>query len=400
MRLHIHYSLYYLISVSLYAFLLAFFPIHCESIGFEPFEIALLTIAATLAPMVGAPLTLHFAHTHAAPARLILMLIVCAILSYLPLLSLMSFWPCMFFWFVCLACKRGADSLIDAQAIRDSAVGKILFERVRLWGSIGFLISSIGMGLFVRRFGIASVLYFGLLVLVSILLIASLVRPSLSTQSGAQSSGGTATPFFSKAVKSSPFVFLLLTMLFNSASHAAYYTYFSLYLSHLNWGPIEIAACWNIGVLAEIIIFIVFQRICRHMSLERILQISMILTALRWAILFISDYTPVILCSQLLHGFSYGTCYLASMKLVHEILPDSVRDRGLGWLTAVGLGLGSILGRLLFGHLAQSSADYTEIPQLFLISSLIALFGILASLGVRTTTRLLPDSTLLQESKQ
>jgi PPP family 3-phenylpropionic acid transporter len=292
----------------------------------------------------------------------------------------------MFFWFFCLGFKRGADSLVDAQAIRDSAAGKILFERARLWGSIGFLISSIGMGLLVKHLGISAILYFGLLVLLSILVVAALLRPSLGAHAGTHHSEGSPSGFFSTAVKSTSFILLLLTMLFNSASHSAYYTYFSLYLNHLDWGAIEIASCWNIGVVAEILIFLVFRRLNKRISLARILQISMVFTALRWAILFATDNTIVILCSQTLHGFSYGTCYLASMKLVHDILPNSIRDRGLGWLTAVGLGLGSILGRLLFGYLAQSFANYSELPTLFLISSGIALLGVVASLGIKSNS--------------
>ena len=101
---------------------------------------------------------------------------------------------------------------------------------------------------------------------------------------------------------------------------------------------------------------------------------------LRWLILALRHDTNLILLSQSLHAFTFGGLFLASMKLMHDIMPEHLRDRGQAYIQAVGLGLGCLAGQWYFGFQAEQLNSYQEIPQLYLQSAAFTFIALLLSL--------------------
>jgi MFS transporter, PPP family, 3-phenylpropionic acid transporter len=145
------------------------------------------------------------------------------------------------------------------------------------------------------------------------------------------------------------FLLLLGAVALTWASHGPLYVYLSLYLKGLGWSGQMISLAWNVGVFAEILVFSFFYRLEGRFALMTIFRVSIFLALVRWLILANFTNPLCILASQALHAFSFGAFYLASIKLAFRTLPDDMRDRGQGFLTGLGSGLGSFLGRMAAG---------------------------------------------------
>lgn len=376
---HRSYSVYYFAAVSFHAFILGFFPIHCRELAFGPFQIAMLSAIGTLATIFAGPMALSLAHHRMGARGVVLLLSALALGAFLPLFAITSFVPVMLSWFAVQLLRRGADSVVDAQAVRDSAHGSIRFEHVRVWGSVGFIGFLAASGELLDAFGSQSIVITGAVLLLGALVVQPLVAPLLASAPARLSIRPGVSPADLRAIFRGPVGRLLVANALVWGSHSALYVYLSLYLEALGSSGRFISLVWNVGVCAEIFFLFLFPTIASRLSLVAIFRVSLASATLRWLLLSFTNDPYVILGTQLLHAFSFGGCYLASTKLVFALLPEDLKDRGQGYLLAAGPGIGSLGGRLLVGWLAGSLASYAQINQLFLVSSLLAALALLVA---------------------
>lgn len=357
------FAIFYFCLFLFLCFQVAYFPLHLSALGFDRWEIAAASTATTLAVISGPPVVLQVAHSMPRLKLLLHAALWVSVALFIPILFLADFNIIVLLWFFCILLNKGAHALVDAQALRDSAQGKISFERVRIWGSIGFVVSSVFLGILLDSFGEQGLIW-GALMLV--------LTPALAARGISFSPRRTDEP---KEVKSQrlprSFLWLLLVNILIWSSHQVFYVYFSLHMKDLGFSGRFMSICWVLAVVSEVVFFTQFQRLEQRYSLIGILQFSIAATVLRWLLLCLSTATSIILAAQLLHALSFGGVYLSSMKLVHGLLPESFKDRGQGYLVAAGAGLGSLLGRLLLTLLAE----HVSIQHLFALSCILALLA-------------------------
>ncbi|MFV1872675.1 MAG: MFS transporter [Oleiphilus sp.] len=225
------------------------------------------------------------------------------------------------------------------------------YSRIRLWGSIGFIFSVVFCGWFFDAAGLA---YFPwvLLVIVTAIFSVSLfgfseVRPSQEAKQAGQA-------FNIQAMKPWVILFFIVSFLLQ-VSHGAYYTYFSIYLGSLDYSKIEIGGLWALGVVAEVLMFIVMHRWLRKSSIETIMIVSLLLTFIRWlATASFADEFWVIVIVQCLHAFSFGAMHVASIQFVHRHFEQQNQGRAQALYSSVGFGAGGALGASLSGFVVSS----------------------------------------------
>jgi PPP family 3-phenylpropionic acid transporter len=251
------------------------------------------------------------------------------------------------------------------------------FERIRVFGSFGFIVTTFLLGFFAKSLGLQLVPVAGIIVLGSAVLaskaIAEVLRDRpLKTSSGGPDSEGAKGYVISYAlICASSFVLW--------SSHAVSGLYFSLYLERLGWSDFEISWAWAVPVAAEVLMFYGFHWLEKAMSLELIMMISMSLGALRWFLLANFQDPAVILLAQTGHAFSFAPLYTCTVRLAHRVLPDQLRDRGQGFLVAAGIGAGNLFGNLVAGLVVSSLPSYGEVYRVFWIPFCLALVGCLCS---------------------
>src|SRR5690606_42123719 len=64
-----------------------------------------------------------------------------------------------------------------------------------------------------------------------------------------------------------------------------YYTFLTLHLEALGYARGWIGALWALGVIAEIVLFLLMARLLARFSLKQLLVASFVLAALRWLLL-------------------------------------------------------------------------------------------------------------------
>ncbi|GAB0056555.1 putative 3-phenylpropionic acid transporter [Candidatus Magnetaquicoccaceae bacterium FCR-1] len=268
----------------------------------------------------------------------------------------------------------GPLALVDATAMEQSIARHWDYGRLRLWGSWGFIVCSLGGGPLSDQFGLGAIpMLIALLLALTALCTTWLPRTSIRHDAGIR----FWTLFERTDVRW--FYFSATMMQF---SHGGYYGFMSLHLQHQGFSRTAIGLLWAIGVLAEVMLMRHSRAWIERVGVARLLTLSLLLATLRWSVYATTVELVWLVGAQLLHAFTFGAFHVASVRRVHDFAPESARGVAQGWLAALSYGVGGGMGMALSGVLLEQ-AGHTA---MFGMLALAAGVGTLAS---RRSERLL-----------
>lgn len=221
------------------------------------------------------------------------------------------------------------------------------YSSIRLWGSIGFVVTVAMIGPMLDMFGVR------LLLPVSLGLFVLIWVFSLLVPEGQQPQSHTGNNERFHWVLRKPEVLALLLICFlMQMSHGPYYTFFSIYMEEHGYSHTAIGQLWALGVVAEVIVFMVMHRWMPRFGARYLMIVSLLLTTLRWLLTaFFPDYVAVIIFSQTLHAASFGIYHAVAIDLIHKMFVGRLQGRGQALYSSVSFGAGGAIGSLLSGYL-------------------------------------------------
>ncbi len=241
-----------------------------------------------------------------------------------------------------------------------------LYGRIRLWGSVGFIVVVLGAGHLLNRLPVDSVLWMAALMLGGIAMV-SFILPEGRTHPHVHDAPGLVSVLARREVRG-----LLAGGILMSAAHGALYVFFSIYLVEAGYSKAVVGWLWTLGVAAEIVVFMVMPRLAARFSLRHILLVAYGCAVVRFLLIgWGVDSLAVLLVAQLLHGATFGAYHAASIAAINQWFAGRLQARGQAIYGSLGFGVGGMLGGLLSGYtwdIAGPAWTYT-------IASLFALIG-------------------------
>ena len=219
------------------------------------------------------------------------------------------------------------------------------YSQIRLWGSIGFIITVVALG---RLFEWLSLDIYpvALVVIMAAIVLSSLWVPNAQPLQGHRLAGEG----FLKQLRSPGVLAFYACVALMQMSHGPYYTFLTLHLERLGYSRGVIGMLWALGVVAEVLVFLVMSRILTRFSVRRVLIASFLLAAVRWVLLgTFADFLWVLLFAQILHAATFGSFHAAAIHFVQRSF--GARQQGQGQaLYAALAGTGGALGALYAGY--------------------------------------------------
>ena len=267
--------------------------------------------------------------------------------------------------------------LIETVAVTGIRSRALDYGRVRLWGSLSFIVASLGAGFIIGRLSPAVVM--PLLVGATTLMILGVhLLPRELAGSAPKSSppvrGGPKLADALAFVRAPLFLLFLLAASFVQASHALYYTFGSLHWRAQGIPDGAIGALWSVGVVAEVALFAVSGRVIAYCGTARLLMLAGLAATLRWAFMAIDPPFFVTALLQTLHAMSFGAAHLAAIHFMTHAVP---MDRGA---TAQGL-YAAIVAGLVLGTVTVASGPLyrTFAGEAYAAMAILALIGAVAA---------------------
>ncbi len=227
------------------------------------------------------------------------------------------------------------------EAMTLTALGRDSHEygRIRLWGSVGFLIIAGSYGALLDRLGNASFPWITLPLLVAALLAAwphRNDRPPDHIATAADAGHLWKRPGVRR---------FLLVALLTQAGFGTFYVFFTLHLQDHGHSGLAVGILWAAGVLAEIVMFWFAPGLIARIGASRLLGWCLAIGALRWAVtaLYAGSFA-IMLAAQLTHAFSFALFQSCLMQQMTEYFPGRRAAAGQSLLYGFSSGVGGVLG--------------------------------------------------------
>jgi len=217
------------------------------------------------------------------------------------------------------------------------------YSMIRLWGSLGFIVIVLLMGVLLESYD-ADIIPLVVMATFAVILISSFMVPEKLNTPHADYS-----PIW-QAIKQPKVLAFLAVCFLMLCSHGPYYTFYTIYLQDQGYSSYTIGGLWALGVIAEVVIFLIMHRLLPLFGARKLLMITLILTSIRWLLIgFFVDSLPVLFLAQLLHAFSFGVFHSVSISLVHDYFTGSHQGRGQALYSSTSYGAGVAIGSLVSG---------------------------------------------------
>jgi MFS transporter, PPP family, 3-phenylpropionic acid transporter len=243
--------------------------------------------------------------------------------------------------------------------------------RVRLWGSLGFMVTVLAAGAFFENFGLK--FFPGAVALgLALLMWSAFTIPDVREDAAHENS---KQPIWQTLVQPNV-AWFFATIALNVLAHMALYVFFSLYCDELGYSKTMIGILWAASVVTEIAWFYSQGRWLPRFSLTAWLIIAAAASALRFA--FVAgqgDVLWILFAAQTLHAISFAANHTVCTALISHHFPGSMRGRGQALYTVLGYGIPGVLGSWAGGLISEAYG----LRSVFWIATGVAMMAMLSA---------------------
>ncbi len=244
------------------------------------------------------------------------------------------------------------------------------YGRVRLWGSVGFIVLVTLSGYALDWQGIELMPWIALLMLVMVTSVTFSLHEEPATQH-AQQPNSVRELLSRKSVLS----FFASTFLM-IAAHSSLYVYYSLYLSDMGYSKSVIGLMWSLGVIAEILFFFYQAPLFRRFGVRKLMLFSLGIAVIRFLMIgWGAQSLAILLVAQVLHAATFGVHHSASVATLQRWFAGSLQARGQALYISISYGLGGTVGGLLL----SACWDTFGARWVYVLAAIMSLLGLIAA---------------------
>lgn len=367
--MHARLSAYYFLHFAFIGVFAPYFGLYLHGIGLSPREIGILlslTLAMRLfAPFLWGSLVDRGVTRHTA-IRLTLLGSIAGLSVYTVgdgfarMLLATAIWA---------FCWNGNLPVVESLAFDYLRERAAQYGRIRMWGSLGFIVAVLGLGHLLDSLPTGSVVHACWLITLGMLAL-SLALPNPPR---CQVPANSTEPGLSATLKTPAVAATLAAGFTMAAAHGSLNLFLSIHLAEQAYSRTAIGVLWSLAVVAEIAVFALMPRIERRFGTRTILLSCFSAAVVRFALIgWWVDRVPVAVFTQVLHALTFGAHHAVSISAINRWFTGASQARGQV-LYASLYGAGSLVGSLASGHVWEETGSAWA----YTASSAFSLVGLL-----------------------
>ncbi len=345
-RLSSNYFFYF----ALLGLISPYLAIFLDGQGFDSRQVGEILAIITATKIIAPSLWAILADKTAKPLLIIRLGALLALVSFSLLYWFTLYWPITFslalftlFWTAILP-------QLEVHTLNSIKHSSKIYARVRLWGSLGFIVLAVIAGEAMSALGYQVFTSLGVITLVC-LFISTLFLTENKQQKSVQKKANEDDPILGK-ILDARFICFFVAGLLLQVSFAPYYGFFALFLRDLQYSGLTVGLIISLGVVAEVVAFIYMGVLFKYFSLHALLVFSLGITAVRWFLIpVVADSVVSLAIIQLGHAASFAIYHSASMKFISSHFTKVQQSRGQGIYLGGVYGVGGAIGAYITGML-------------------------------------------------
>jgi len=340
-------SLFYAALFSAFGVYMPFIPVWLAAKGLGPAEIsicmALPMMVRLLVPFWG------FAADHLRNQRLVIAVcLAVAMLAGLALISASGFWPILGLMVLWSLFWTPTTPLTEGYAVTESAKRGADYGRVRVWGSVSFIVANIAAGWMLDWIDELWILPLILLCMGVAFFCVGLLPPDSRRADGvARAKVGDALGL----LRQRHILLFMLAAGLVQASHGLYYSFSSVHWHAQGFSASLIGMLWAVGVIAETALFAVATRVTGRASPQLLVLAGAMIAGVRWVLMAFDPPVAALFILQGMHAGSFAVTHMGTMKFIRQSVSPALAATGQGVFTALSAGVLTALAMFASGPL-------------------------------------------------
>lgn len=273
---------------------------------------------------------------------LICMSVTMGLLCFVPLFFLDRFVPILAMIAVLALFWSAALPLTESLTLEHLRTQPERYGRIRLWGSLGFIVVVATVGNLLDYTPARAVLW-SCVVLLAGTAMAAMFMPEAPVRHIEHEAEPLLPLLKRPEVKT-----VLAACFFMSVAHGPLYVFYSIHLVDHGYSKTAVGLLWALGVVAEIVVFIYMPQILRRWSLRGLFLFSFAAAGLRFLLIAWGvESLPLVLFAQVLHGATFGVCHATAMAALNRWFDPRHQGRVQGLYGSASFGAGGLVGALI-----------------------------------------------------
>jgi PPP family 3-phenylpropionic acid transporter len=364
---------------------LPYFPLWLDWVGFTAAEIGVILAAPLFIRVATAPFISAYADRVGERLNILTTMAVGATIAsagfLLPptyLLVLLISVALVFFW----APQAPITDSIALSGVRRFSSD---YTSMRIWGSISFLVANIICGFVLAATGPSSVpvvMTAGFATFIVACIVAPrLGRPRVMAQMPLSDLGSVNAVIFTRSL-----VLMIVGAGIVNGAHGFQYAFVSIYWKDIGLTEEAIGVLWACGVVAEIVLLLIFPRVFRRVTPTVALLVAGSAGIVRWLLYPLvwplGLGTTGFVVMQLMHAFSFGFLLVGTQQLIARTVPEARTGAAQGlayFANSLGLALVTLVSGPLYAALGAGT---------YFVMAAVSLLGLLlVAAGLRSAPK-------------
>ncbi len=280
----------------------------------------------------------------------------------------------------------GLSPMMDVRVLDIVGADRTRYARVRVWGSISFMVCTPIVG-----FAIAENYRSLFLIAIPAILLGGLAATLLPGRAdGVRGASLRRAP--GRVLGHRPITIFLVGAFVGWTAIYAQNAFFSIYLRQLGASSDQIGWAWSVQAWLEVPSMLLFPQLARRFGAERLIVLGMAIMVVRQIANVIFVAPSLLIACSLLQGAGYGLLLVGGVAFVSRQAPKGTAATAQGILNGVAFSLSVIVGSGLGGQLAS----WWTIRGLYAVSACVGVAAIfLIALAVLPGARREPARTAL-----
>jgi PPP family 3-phenylpropionic acid transporter len=269
----------------------------------------------------------------------------------------------------------GQAPICEALMLSEMRGDLTYYGRIRMWGSIGFIVSVSLAAYALEHYGIDSLTWVAAALLVCTIAAAFRLRDVPRRRHK-----DAPLPLLTLLRRREVIAFFASTALMVSA-HTSLYTFYSLYLERSGYSKTVIGAMWSLGVTAEVLLFYFQAPLFKRWGAMRLMYLALAVAALRFLMIgFGSHILWLLIAAQLMHAATFALHHSSSVTTLQRWFAGPLQARGQALYMSISYGVGGSLGGLFLAQWWERAGPESVY---YVASALAALSALAAMLSFR-----------------
>jgi len=267
----------------------------------------------------------------------------------------------------------GQAPICEALMLSEMKGDLTYYGRIRMWGSIGFIVAVTLASLALERHGIVTLPW------VAAALLVFTIAAAFRLRDVPRRTHKEAPPPLTALLRRREVIAFFSSTALMVAAHTSLYTFYSLYLEREGYSKTVIGAMWSLGVLAEVLLFYFQAPLFNRWGAMRMMYLALGLSVLRFVMIGAGSHVLwLLIAAQLMHAATFALHHSSSVMTLQRWFSGPLQARGQALYMSISYGVGGSLGGLFLAQWwerAGAESVYYVAAALALLSAAAAMLS-------------------------